>query len=99
MVTVVMGAKVQPRPTPARISGSVKVDCPAWSDETQTNKPSPAAKQVSPNIKVDLPPTRSVARPDKGATTIEVIGMGRRGRPALSALKPRTDCREIVNGR
>src|SRR2546423_789669 len=99
MVTVVIGAKVQPRPIPARISGKVKVDSPLFSDATQTTSPIPAAKQVRPNIRIYFPPTRSVARPDKGATSIEVSGMGASVSPALSALKPSTDCRKIVKGR
>src|ERR1700736_3449340 len=99
MVTVVIGAKVQPRPIPARISGARNVDCPALSDETHTTRPMPAAKHVRPNIRMYLPPMRSVARPDNGATNIDVSGMGAIVRPALRALKPRTDCRKIVSGR
>src|ERR1700737_376456 len=99
MVTVVIGANVQPRPAPARISGGRNVDCPALSDDTHTTRPMPAAKHVRPNIRMYLPPTRSVARPDNGATNIDVSGMGAIVRPALRALEPRTDCRKIVSGR
>ena len=99
MVTVVIGAKVQPSPTPARTSGGRKVNWPALRDETQMTSPMPTLKQLSPASRMYLPPNRSVARPAMGATTIETSDIGAKVRPAFRALKPSTDCKKIVSGR
>src|SRR5438046_3777117 len=94
-----MGAKVQPSPTPARISGGRKVNWPALRDDTQMTRPMPTLKQLSPASRTYVPPNRAVARRAMGAMTIEVSDIGAKVRPAFNALKPSTDCRKIVSGK
>ena len=58
---------------------------------TQATYPMPTAKSERPAIRMYLPPRRSASRPAKGATSIEVSGMGAIASPAFKAEKPSTD--------
>ena len=93
MATVVMGAKVQPIPTPA----TMKLGRNAYQAESgcaiAAAQPIPTPNSTSPVIRMYLPPTRSDRRPAMGAVNIASTEAGARVRPAFSAEKPTTDCR------
>ena len=93
IATVVSGANVPPMPRPATISAgrkSYQVECGVAISTTQ---PMPTANRVRPQIRMYLPPVLSVSLPRKGATKIITSEEGARVSPALSAEKPRADCR------
>ena len=93
MATVVIGAKVIPIPAPATIAGSRKVSHVESGPATNANVPKPMANSEMPVVRMYLPPIRSASLPANGAKTIEVRDIGASVRPAVSAEKPRTDCR------
>src|SRR5438445_10898071 len=71
MVTVVMGAKVQPRPSPAMMNGREKVRTSALSDADQDTRRIPNENSVSPAIRMYFPPHRSQARPEGDSHPME----------------------------
>ena len=93
MAIVVIGAKVQPIPTPATISVGRKSCQVEWVGAIAAVKPKPMANSIRPENRMYLPPIRSVIRPAAGATNMEMIDAGAMVRPALSAEKPSADCR------
>ena len=90
---VVIGAKTQPIPRPASISGGTNVCQLESGDASQKRRPVPVAKRTRPVMRKYLPPNRSTSRPEKGATTIETSDSGATVKPAESADIPSTDCR------
>src|SRR5207245_11315402 len=93
MPTVVIGAKTHPMPSPASMSGAMKVSQPDSSDANAKTSPVPEAKSSSPAMRKYLPPKRSASRPENGATNIETNDIGATARPALRQDMPSTDSR------
>ncbi len=93
MATVTIGAKMQPMPAPATISGARKTYHADVVVATAAAQPMPTANSVRPLIRMYLPPILSVSRPATGARNIDISEAGARVSPARSAVKPSTDCR------
>jgi len=93
MATVVSGANVPPMPRPATINGTRKSCQVEVGVAISTAQPIPMANRLSPLTRIHLPPVLSVSRPRNGATAIITTEEGAMVRPALSAEKPRADCR------
>src|SRR5262245_14666265 len=82
---VVIGAKVQPIPTPAMARAQMKsCHCEVGVAITAV-RPKPTANNIRPDSKMYFPPILSVILPATGATNIETIDAGAIVRPALSA--------------
>ncbi len=93
MATVISGAKMQPRPRPATISGARRLGQLVLGVAISAIQPMPTPNRVSPDIRMYLPPILSVIRPATGATNNETSEAGAMASPAFSAENPRTDCR------
>jgi hypothetical protein len=88
---VTIGAKMQPMPIPATISGArnvVQLECGC---AIRASQPIPAPNRIRPDMRMYLPPILSVVRPATGAMNIDIREAGAMTRPALSAENPRTD--------
>ncbi len=93
MAIVVIGANVQPIPSPAMARVGMKSCQVEWVVAMAAVRPKPMAKSIRPENRMYLPPIRSVMRPATGATNMEITDAGAKVKPALSAEKPRADCR------
>src|SRR5215475_15890233 len=85
MATVVIGANVQPIPTPAIARLGMKSCHVEWGVAMTAVRPNPTANNIRPDIRMYLPPIRSVMRPATGATNIDTTDAGAMVKPALSA--------------
>src|SRR5712692_5172865 len=93
MATVVIGAKVMPMPTPATIAGARKLIQVEAGPATYVSQTKPTVNSEMPVVRMYLAPTLSAYRPANGAVNMDVRDIGARVSPAVSAEKPRTDCR------
>ena len=84
MATVVSGAKMQPMPIPATISGGRKEYQTELGVAIQAAHPIPIANSVRPVIRMYFPPMRSASRPANGAMNTEMIDAGASVRPAAA---------------
>src|SRR5260370_40346390 len=93
MATVVRGAKVSRIPAPATIGGARKLIRVESGPATYVIQTKPAVNKEMPVVRMYLAPSLSAYLPAKGAVNMDVRDIGARVSPAVSAEKPRTDCR------
>ncbi len=91
MATVVIGAKMQPRPNPATARGATNVGQLDAGCAIRASQAMPTPNRVRPDMRMNLPPILSTIRPATGATNIDTTEAGAMTSPAFSAVKPRTD--------
>src|SRR5262249_39210052 len=91
MATVTSGAKMQPMPIPATISGATNVSQLESGCAIRASQPIPAPNRIRPDMRMYLPPILSVVWLGTGGMNIDMTEAGAMTRRDLSAENPRTD--------
>ena len=88
-----------PVPTPKNTIGSTRCHTGASGCTANASHAIATARMANPLETTHLPATRSESRPANGATTPDSSEPGRPTSAACSGLRPRTSCRNRVNGK